>query len=329
MTRSTERRRLLAAGATLAAAALVPPFARAQAWPAKPIRIVCAFAPGGLTDLLARAYGDQLSQRFGQPVVVENRAGAGGMIGGSEVAKSAPDGYTLLFTISTTMYQNRVLYKKMLYDPDRDFTLIAGFHSGHLPLSVNSALPVKNAREFLELAKRERVTLGNYSPGSFPHMVAQQLNKIHGTKIEAVAYKGETPMYADLVSGQIQAGIGSVQGVLAHAQSGRVRIIAVPTSVRSPRLPDVPTFAEQGLRDAIFDLEGWLGMLGPAGMPRDIVQRLGQAVREGAETPRIRTLYENSGLPHRLWIGEEFEKLNREIGPQWVGMARELGVTLE
>src|SRR4051812_40841347 len=173
----TRRELLVAAGA--AGLALALPFAaRAQAWPAKPIRIVVAYPAGGLTDILARAYSEHLAQKLRQPVVVENKPGASGAIGGAEVAKAAPDGYTFLFTISTSMNQNRVLYKKLPYDADKDFTYVSGFDAGHLPLAVAAGVKVANMTEFVEMARRERVTMGNYSAGSFPHMLAAQVNKL-------------------------------------------------------------------------------------------------------------------------------------------------------
>jgi tripartite-type tricarboxylate transporter receptor subunit TctC len=325
--RNPLRRRLLGAFAATPLAAALP--ARAQAWPAKPVKVIVSFPAGGLTDALARAYSDQLSQRLGQPFTVENKPGAGGMIGCGEVARAAPDGYTFLFTISTTINQNRILYKKMPYDPDRDFAYVSGFDAGHLPLAVNINSPIKTAREFLELAKRERVTMGNYAPGSFPHMVAQQLNKHHGAKIEPVPYKGEAPMWVDLASGQLTGAIGSISAILPHQQAGRIRVIAVPTLTRSPRLPDVPTFEEQGLTDAIFKLQGWIGMFAPAKTPREIVQRISQLVQESAGSERIRQINANFGLRDKPWSAEEFERLNAEIGPIWNSMARELGVTLD
>ncbi len=324
-----QRRRFVGASAALAAAALAPWGARAQAWPTKPVRVIVAFPAGGLTDALARAYSEQLATRLGQPFVVENKPGATGMIGAAEVAKSAPDGQTFLFTISTTINQNRVLYKKMPYDPDKDFTYVSGFHAGHLPLAVNVSSPVKNMREFIELARRERVTMGNYSAGSYPHMAAQQMNKLHGTKIEPVHYKGEAPMWVDLASGQITCAIGSIAAMLPHLQNGKVRPIAVPTATRSPRLPDVPTFAEQGFKDQVFMIEGWIGMFGPANLPRAIVERVSQINQESADTPRIKQIHENFGLLPKPWTADAFEKLNREVGPVWVNLAREVGVTLD
>ena len=324
--RQIRRRQFLIAASALLAAPLA---ARAQAWPAKPVRVVVGFPAGGLTDVLARAYSEHLGQKLGQNFVVENKPGAGSMIACAEVAKAPPDGYTFLFTISTALNQNRVLYKKMLYDPDADFTYVTGFDAGHLPLAVSAAVKAANMREFVELAKARRVTMGNYSPGSYPHMVAQQLNKLYGTQVEAVPYKGEAPMWTDLASGQIDSALGSIAAMLPYLASGKVRPIAVPTMARSPRLPEVPTYVEQGFKESVFVIQGWIGMFGPARLPRDIVERISALNQEAAETPRIKMLSQNFGLRARPWTAREFEDLNREVGPQWIALARELGVTLD
>ena len=323
------RRRLLRATAGIGVVSALPWAASAQTWPAKPIRVVVSFPAGGLTDILARAYSEPLSQKLGQPVVVENKPGASGAIGAAEVARAAPDGYTFLFTISTTMNQNRVLYRKLPYDADKDFAYVSGFDAGHLPLAVASGVKVANMAEYVELARRERVTMGNYSAGSFPHMLAAQVNKLYGTQIEPVHYKGEAPMWTDLASGQITSAIGSIAAMTPHLQSGRIRPIAVPTNNRSTRLPEVPTFVEQGFEDQVFVIQGWIGMFAPAGVSKDIVSRISAIHQESAETPRVKQINTTFGLRDKPWTAEEFEKLNNEVKPVWIAMAKELGITLD
>src|SRR3954468_24609691 len=166
------RRKLLRMGAAVAA---FPMPAFAQAWPSKPIRIVCTYPPGGLTDIYSRAYGEYVSQKLGQSVVVENKSGAAGAIGAEVVKNSAPDGYTLMFTNSTTMVQNKVLFKKLPYDPDKDFSLVAWFNTGHLPTSVHKDVPVKNIKEFAAWSKDRKVSAATYGAGSFAHVVAETL----------------------------------------------------------------------------------------------------------------------------------------------------------
>src|SRR5215475_15158725 len=177
------RRDLLRYGALAAA---LPAPAIAQAWPAKPIRIVVTYPPGGLTDVYARAYGEYVSQKVAQPVVVENKAGAAGAIG-AEIVKGAPaDGYTLMFTNSTTMVQNKVLFKKLPYDPDKDFALVAWFNTGHLPTAVHKDVPVNDIKQFAAWCKDRKVSAATYGAGSYAHVVAETLNRHYGLKMEAV-----------------------------------------------------------------------------------------------------------------------------------------------
>lgn len=321
------RRRLVAG---LGAAALAPLGARAQAaWPNKPIKIVVGYPAGGLTDGLARAYGDYIGSRVGQSVVVENRSGASGMLAGAEVAKAAPDGYTFWFTITGSMAQNQVLFKKMPYDPNKDFVHVSGFDSGPLPLCVLATSPIKSFKDLVDLAKRDRITLGNYAQGSYPHMLAQQLTSRYGAKVEPVPYRGEAPMWVDLLGGQITAAQGSVLGAMPHIQSGRLRPIAVSSPVRSAHLPDVPTFVEQGFTEPVFSIQGWLGMFAPAGTPADIVKRVSDLIQEGAATPRVQQLNKTFGLSAKPWSNVEFERIEREMRPQWIGLAKELNITLD
>ncbi len=330
MSADLKRRRMLAASA--AALATLAFDVGAQAWPSRPIRMICPFPPGGLTDLYTRAIADHLQQVLGQPVLVENRPGAGGLIGNDSVAKAAPDGYTFLVTIQTTLVQGQVLYKKLPYNPETDFTWISALGAGHLPFAVPASLPVRSFREFVEYAKTNRTSMGTYAAGSFPHMIAGQLNKLYGTKIEAVHYRGETPMWIDVAGGQIQGAIGSVAGVLPHVQKGSVRVVAVPTNVRSPKLPEVPevpTFIEQGFTDPVFALRGWIGLFGPAKLPREIVERVSRLTIEAGESARLKQIYDQFGIAERPTTPEEFLRLYRTDGPQWIAITRELGITLD
>src|SRR5687767_14060779 len=331
MTRFLQRRTFLRAslGAALLGVQGWPHVARAQAWPDRPIRLVVAFPAGGITDVFARAYGDAVAQALGQPVVVENKAGAGGLIGGEFVAKAPPDGYTLLFTIQASLLQSQALYKKLPYDPGRDFTFISAFGNGHLPFAVPKDIKVRNFDEFVALARRDTVHVGSFAPGSYAHLVINQLNKLYGRRIEPVHFKGEAPMWPEVVAGRLHGAIGSYGGVNPHVQSGAVRVIAVPTMTRSPKLPDVPTYAEQGYKEPIFVMRGWLGLLGPAGMPAPIVERLSKHILEAYDTPRVKQLHDTFGIPDRPTTPAEFERLFRVDGPVWIAMARELGLSLD
>jgi len=303
---------------------------RAQTpWPSKPIRIIVGAPPGGQSDVLARVYGEYLGQRLGRPVIVENKPGAAGILAGAEAARAAPDGHTFWWTITGSTNQNRVLFKRLPYDPDRDFVHVSGFDPGPLPLGVPAASPIRNMRDLLEFGKTQRITFGNYSAGSFAHMMAQQLSKKYRLTVEPVTYKGEAPMWADLASGQLTIALGSAVGMSPHLQSGKVRAIAVTTRGRSTLLPDIPTFDEQGFTDPVFVIQGWQGLLAPANTPQSIVRQVSDIIQDAASTPRVRELNKTFGMAAKPWSAAEFEKLDREIRPILIELARELNITLD
>jgi len=309
-----------------AAAALLPAPAIAQAWPAKPIRIVVTYPPGGLTDVYARTYGEYVSQKVGQPVVVENKAGAAGAIG-AEIVKGAPaDGYTLMFTNSTTMVQNKVLFKKLPYDPDKDFALVAWFNTGHLPTAVNKDVPARTVAEFAAWAKDRKASLATYGAGSYAHVVAETLNRHYGLKMEAVHYRGEALMWQDVASGAVQSASGSYAAMLPTLQSGAVRVIAVPTMVRMKKLPDIPTFYEQGLQEKAFQVRGWVGCAAPAGTPDDVVQKLSDLMVEGGKTERVQKINETFGIDEAARDRAYFKKVIDEEGPVWLDVIKSLNI---
>lgn len=326
------RRSMLGAalGATALAAVARPGRVLAQpSWPSRPIRFVVGFAPGGLTDLLARAYGEYIGQHVGQPVVTENRAGAASIIAGEHVAKSAPDGHTFWFTISTAIVQSQVLYRKLPYDPNKDFTFVTAIPSGPLPLAVHRDVPADGCAAFVEFAKANPVNLGSFAAGSIPHMIAAQMNKLYGTRLQVVHFKGEAPMWQELAAGRIHAALGSYSAIAPHLPGGAIRPIAVTTTSRSPRLPDVRTFTEQGFDAPVFKLRGYIAMLGPAGLRTEIVDRLATLIAEAANTPRVQQIHDTFGIPDKPTTPAGFTQLFREEGPIWIAIARELGVTLD
>jgi tripartite-type tricarboxylate transporter receptor subunit TctC len=302
--------------------------AQSEKWPSKPIRIVVAFPPGGLTDAYARMYAEQLTAKFGINAVVENKPGAGAIIGIEAVAKSPADGYTLLMTTSGTVWQNRVLYAKLPYNLDKDLTPIANFPSGPLVVGVPEKLPVRNIKEFFAYAKENSTNMGSYAPGSYPHMMADQFNRNHGLKIVTINYRGEAPMWIDVVSGQVQIAVGSYQAFSA-AQSKGVRAIGVTGNYRSPKLPDVPTLVEQGVTDALVKLEGGLPLMAPAGTPEAILRLLSSVVTEGANTPRAAALRETFAIPNKpLNLADTRADWSRVV-PVWIKLAVDLGIKLD
>mgnify|MGYP003330307048 CR=1 FL=1 len=247
----------------------------AQTWPTKPVRLVVPFAPGGSTDVVARMLGQKLTDAWGQSVVVDNRAGAGGNLGADVVAKSAPDGHTLLFA-SGSITINPSIYANMPFDTVRDLTPITNVASGPMLLVVNDKAPWRNVKELIQDAKNNpgKINFGSAGVGSQIHLAAENFADAAGIEIAHVPYKGEALSYTDLISQQIQMVVGNIAAASALLGPGRLRALAVTGSSRSPLLPDVPTVAESGLPR--FENTGWFGLLGPAGLPRPIVEKIYQ-----------------------------------------------------
>ena len=315
------RRDVLGYGGAAAASLLAAPAIGQAPWPSKPIRIICGYPAGGLTDIFARAYGDYISQKTGQPVYVENKAGASGAIAAEQVKSAAPDGYTLMWTISTTMVMNKVLFKKLPYDPDKDFVLISWMNAGHLPTIISKDVPAKNLAEFADYARSHKVSLGTYGAGSYSHVVVETINRHYGLAIEAVHYRGEALMWQDVASGAVQGASGSIFSAASVLQTGAGRPIAVPTMVRAKKMPDVPTFYEQGLTEKAFQVRGWVGAVAPAGVPDEIVQRLSDLCVEAGRTERIQKINETFGIDEGARDRAYFRKVIDEEGPVWLDVA--------
>ena len=329
MSSKVTRRTVIKTGIASAAVMPLVGAAWAQTWPAKPIKIVVSYPAGGLTDLFARAYGEYLSQKLGQPVVVENKPGAGGSIGAQAVKAAPPDGYTLMFTITTTMAMNRVLYKNLPYDADKDFVLISYMPSGGLPFVAAKATGASNLKEFAEYARKNKVSVGTYAAGSLAHIVVAELNKHFGLQMEAVHYRGEAPMWQDLAAGVIQAATGSYAAASNVLQSGAGKAIAVTQSKRLSKLPDVATFLDQGVTARAFQLSGYICAVGPTGIPPEIVQRLSDLMVEGGKSERVQKLLDTFGVDQAAVGHQDFRKLYDEENPIWIGLVQGLGLTPE
>jgi tripartite-type tricarboxylate transporter receptor subunit TctC len=326
---SIARHALMSAISAVVAASAVQAQTAPAGWPSKPIRILVAFPPGGLTDAYARMFAEQLGAKVNQPVVVENKPGAGAVIALDAAAKSPPDGHTLVMTTSGTVWQNRILYTKLPYNLDKDLVPVTLFPSGPLVLAVPEKLGVNNIKEFnVWLKANPNGNMGTYAPGSYPHMVADQLNRQHGSKIVSVHYKGESPMWVDMAGGQLQMAIGSYQAFNTVATRG-VKPIGVTGIYRSPKLPNVPTLAEQGMEDALVKLEGGLPLMAPAGTPEAVLKFLADVAVAGAETPAAAALRTNFGIPNKPQNLEGTRvQFAREM-PVWVKLAQELGIKLD
>lgn len=324
----TTRRTLLRATAGFAMAA--PAIARAQTpWPAKPITIVVNFPAGGLTDGIARAFGQHVSQATGQQVIIDNKPGASGNIGAAMVARAPADGYTLLHSVSSTLVQNRVMFKSLGFDPDKDLTIVSGTSSGVLPVVVHKSVPVSNLKEFVAYAKANKVNFGSWAIGSSAHIFAQGLNEKFGLQIEVVTYKGEAPMWQDMGAGSLQAAMGSPQAMNALLVKGDVKPIVAPSRVRAGKLPDVPTSIEQGFTEDIFVVRGWLALAAPAAAPKEIVKKMSDLWVAAADSEPGRRMMESFGLTEKPMSHDEvmkdYEVLKATVIPRIVA----LGITPE
>jgi len=317
-----------------ASALLVAPLARAQGvFPSKPIRIIVGFAPGGVSDTAARLIADHISKLAGQPVIVDNRPGAGGIIAATVVAKAAPDGHTLLLNTSYPVVPAQGLLSSLPYDPNKDFAFVTPIMAGNVLFCVHTSVPATNLREFVEHARKTpSLAIGSWAPGSQGHLAVEAINAHYGLKIIHVAYKGEGPMTQDLIGGQIAGGTGSLVSMIGAIKSGHIRPIAVtsgPRGNRNSKLPEVPTFAEQGLDAPAVTLSGWIGVLTTAGTPRANIGKLNEWVRAALAQPEIRSKIETYGLDVVSTSPEEFDANFRKEVPRWVKMIKDAGVKLD
>lgn len=329
-----QRRRLLVAGLGALGAGWLPSLAQAQAqaWPAKPIKIVAAQAPGSSNDATARALAEYMTTRLHTPVVVENRPGGLGMIAADNVARSPADGYTLLITLQSQLAQAPVMLKKVPLDTTKDLTPIAAFSTGVAPIVVKKDLPVKNLKELIALARQRPVTVGNYGIGSGWQLMVSQLIKETGGKFDIVNYKGTGPMVFDLMAGNIDMGAGSMTGLAGGIQRGLLRPIVLLSGERSERLlPGVPTWADEGFIGPAFqDLIECNMVLGPAGLPKDIVMKLAEVAHESAtKSDSVKSVLAQLGVEGPPWTGAELQKLIRRTWPTYQMLTRELGLTVD
>lgn len=328
MTHST-RRSLLKATATMVGALSAPrTFAQAAPYPSKPIRIIVGAAPGGLSDAYARLFAEQFTARFNLPAVVENKPGASGIIATEAMLKAPPDGYTLLSTTTGMLWQTRVLYRKLPFDLAKDIAPITVFPAGPLVVAVQEKMGVRNFNELVEYTRKNPSSMGSYSVASYPHVLADSMNREFGCKIQAIQYKGEGPMWVEMGSGQLQVCVGSYQAFATVKDKG-VRPVAVTGAYRSPKLPDIPTLIEQGLKAPIAKLEGGLSLTANSAVPPEILDLLAKVAVDGNETPRARNLRETFAIPDATKGRAEALRQWREDAPVWIREVESLGVKLD
>jgi tripartite-type tricarboxylate transporter receptor subunit TctC len=305
--------------AGLAGAALLPAAALAQSFPSRPIRLVVPFPPGGSTDLLARRLGEKLAVALGQPVVVDNRPGAGGTTGADAVAKSPPDGHTLLMGVTGSNAIAASLYPKMPYDTLRDFTPVSLLVSAPLVLAVNAGSPIKTVRDYVTAAKaRPPMTYGTPGNGTSMHLTGEMFDLATGAGLTHVPYKGSAPAMNDLLGGTLQSMFGDFLVLLPQVKAGKVTPIAVTSTRRHPLLPEVPTIAESGVPGLEkFEAASWQGLFAPAGLPRDVLARLNAEVVKAMEAPDIKEFFGSQGFIVGGSTPEQFRSLVEAEVPKW------------
>ena len=297
-------------------------FGQTANYPDKTVRIVVNFSAGGATDIVARMLSLKLTEAWGQSVVVENRAGAGGNIGGAEVAKAAPDGYVLLMTSGSVMAANQHIYKNMGFDPQKDLVPITMVASGPQVIVVHPSLPVKTLKELIELAKAKPGTLnyGHAGIGSQTHLAAENFLYTTGLNIQNIPYKGEGPAIADLVSGQINLATPNVPAAIGFINGGKLRALAVTGKERSPALPNVPTVAETVPG---FENIGWFGLVAPAGTPQPIIDKISRDVAKVLDTTDMRARFFVLGMVPTALTPKAFAtRIQNEVG-RWATVVRD------
>ena len=322
-----DRRSLLTHLGALALAT-APSLHAQTAYPERPVRIVIGFGPGSGTDILARMLAEELRVALGQPFVVENRPGAAAQIAATQVAKAAPDGYTLFLTSNSSHSVNPHVFKTLPYDPIADFTPIGGTAYFPFVLAVNASLPVRTPQEFVAYARANRGKL-NYAYGTPTVQIpAEALNRLLSLEATGVAYKSSPGALTDVIGGQAQFLVVDLASARPHLQAGKLRALAVTTSRRSALAPDLPTIEETlGLKD--FDLAAWTGLFGPAGLPKDVVDRLSSALQQVLAKPEVRERIVTAGAEPTPSDAATFAALVRRQLEVWGRKVADAGIQPE
>ena len=326
-----KRRTLARLGSLIAIGAAFGPLAvqaeTAAQYPTKPVKIVVGFAPGGGSDFIARIVAQKLTQRLGQTVFVENRPGAGGNLGAEIALKSPGDGYTL-FLAATSYTVNANLYK-LPFDPIKDITPIVRLASGPFIVAANPKTDFKSLRDFVSLAKKEpgKLSYASAGSGSITHIASEYFMSTADIDVLHVPYKGTSPALTDTISGQVQIVFGTVASTLPHVKSGKLNALAVTTAKRLPALPDVPTVMESGY--PTFDVAVWHGLIGPKGIPADIVDKINQATRAALGTPEMAEQLASDGLTAAGDSPAEFGALIAAEVARWGNLVKTRNITLK
>ena len=300
-----------------------------QGYPAKPIRIVSPFAAGGTNDFLARLVGRLLTEKWGQPSVIENRSGAGGNVGAEFVARAAPDGYTFLMGSVTTHAINPVLYARLPFDAQRDFAPVSGAAATQTVLVVHPSLPAKSVSELVALAKSRPQSLhyGSAGNGSISHMGMELFRYTTGTVLTHVPYKGEGQAVIDVMSGQIQVMFPNIPTVFGLLPTGKLRPIAVGGRKRSQLMPQIPTVAEAGVPG--YEMSGWFGLFSPAGVPREVLVRVNAEVTQGLQRSDIQAMLTKQGAEPLPGSVDQFTAFVRDDLAKWAKVVKASGIKVD
>jgi tripartite-type tricarboxylate transporter receptor subunit TctC len=296
-------------------------------YPSRAIRLVVTVPPGGAADFIARLVGGKLAEGLGQPVLVENRGGAGGTIATDAVAKAAADGYTLLQNSITTHGVGPHLYSKLPYDPDKDFAPVCGLALLPLVMAINAELPAKSVQDLIRDSKVNQYNFASSGNGGAPHMAAELFKSVTGAPITHVPYKGSGPAVADLVGGRVQIMFDAAPSLIAHIRSGRLRVLAAASSERNPLLADVPTFAELGYPKIAVSL--WYGLLAPAGTPAPVIDRLNRETVKVLQSAEVRDSLRARGAEPMPGTPLAFAAFMQEERKKWAPIVQQAGIKLD
>ncbi len=300
----------------------------AQGYPNKPVRIIVPFPPGGATDIVTRLAAQKLTEAWGQSVVVENRSGAGGNIGGEAAAKSAPDGYTLFMTSGSIVTANQYIYKKMPFDPAKDLIPITNVASGPQVIVVNPSFPAKTLKEFIDAARARPGALnyGHAGIGTQTHLAAENFLYAANLNVTSIPYKGEGPAMTDLIANQINMVTANIAGAIGSVNQGKLRALAVTGKERSPQLPNIPTVAETLPG---FENIGWFGLMAPAGTPKEIVDKVYRDTAKVIDTTEMRARFYVLGMVPVGNTPEQFADAIREESVRWAKVVRERKIVVD
>jgi tripartite-type tricarboxylate transporter receptor subunit TctC len=322
-----QRVRTLLGAATLALAAALPGIATAQAYPSKPITLVVPFAAGSATDQLARALGQSITEQTKQPVIVENKAGASGMLAAQSAARAAPDGYTVLITTNTTHAANEHLYKKMPYDAVKDFAPVTGLGKGGQVLVVNASSPYKSVAELLDAARKRPGKLSFGSGSSSSRVAGEMLKQLAGVDILHVPYKSNPLAITDLLGGQIDLMITDTSTGVPQVKAGKLRALGYSTQKRGVQLPDVPTIAEAGVKG--YDMGYWFAAYVPAGTPPAVVSRLNELLTNGVKSTAAKAFFDAAGSEMWTTTPDELAKFQAAETQKWGKVIKAAGIEPE